>query len=46
MKRKPHNPYQTNKGGRIEAPKPPKDEPRASVIRADDLRQKKQTRGK
>ena len=38
MKTKPQNPYQTNKGGRIEAPKPQKDEPRAGVITGDDLR--------
>ena len=37
MKNKTQNPYQTNKGGRIEAPKPQKDEPRASVISGDDL---------
>lgn len=38
MKNKTQNPYQTNKGGRIEAPKPQKDEPRASVISGEDLR--------
>lgn len=46
MKNNPKNPYQTNKGGRIEAPTPQKNEPRASVIRGDDLRKKNQTRGK
>lgn len=46
MKSKSQNPYQTNRGGRIEAPKPQKDEPRASVIRGDDLRTKTKAGGK
>ena len=38
MKTKSKNPSQTNKGGRIAAPKSQKDEPRAGVIKGDDLR--------
>ncbi len=45
MKNQSQNPYQTNKGGQIIAPKKVKDDPRASVIRSDDLRAKRTTKG-
>jgi len=32
------NPYATNRGGKITAPHPQTEEPKAGVIRADDLR--------
>ena len=36
-----HNPYATNRGGRIESPKSPaKKDPRATVTKGDDLRRK------
>lgn len=41
MKKKTTNPYQTNKGGQILAPKKVQDEPRAAKITGDDLRTKK-----
>ena len=41
MKKQTTNPYQTNKGGQILAPKKVSDEPRASRITGDDLRSKK-----
>lgn len=34
------NPYATNRGGKIQAPHPVKDEPRATVTRGDDLRKR------
>ena len=41
MKKNNTNPYQTNKGGQILAPKKVQDEPRAVKITGDDLRTKK-----
>lgn len=41
MKKNNQNPYQTNKGGQILAPKKVQDEPRASKTVGDDLRTKK-----
>lgn len=41
MKNKNQNPYQTNKGGQILAPKKAHDEPRSTKIQGDDLRTKK-----
>ena len=41
MKKKTTNPYQTNKGGQILAPKKQQDEPRAVRVLGDDLRTKK-----
>lgn len=32
------NPYATNSGSRIVAPNTPKDQPKASVIKKDDMR--------
>ena len=32
------NPYQTNKGGVIKAPKPVTDQPKADVVKGSDLR--------
>lgn len=35
------NPYATNRGGKIDAPRTPaKDDPRATVTKGDDLRRK------
>lgn len=41
MKNQNHNPYQTNKGGQIIAPKKVNDDPRSTKIQGDDLRTKK-----
>ena len=41
MKKHTTNPYQTNKGGQILAPKKAQDEPRATKTCGDDLRIKK-----
>ena len=41
MKKNTTNPYQTNKGGQILAPKKVQDEPRSSKIVGGDLRVKK-----
>ncbi len=42
MKDKVYSPYATNKGGRIDAPKgTPKNEPRSTKTRGDDLRAKR-----
>lgn len=41
MKKHTTNPYQTNKGGQILAPKKVQDEPRATKTCGDDLRSKK-----
>jgi hypothetical protein len=39
MKSKQNNPYATNKGGMIKAPKnPAKDSPKATVTKGNDLR--------
>ena len=35
------NPYATNKGGVIRAPKPVKDQPKADVVKDSDMREKK-----
>ena len=36
-----HNPYATNRGGKIDAPKPTTaKEPRATVTKGDDLRKR------
>ena len=36
-----HNPYATNRGGKIDAPKPvTANDPRATVTKGDDLRRK------
>lgn len=41
MKNRNTNPYQTNKGGQILAPKKVQDEPRVTKTVGDDLRCKK-----
>lgn len=39
MEKKKINPYATNQGGKIDAPKKPKDEPKATVLTSEkDLR--------
>ena len=40
MKKKTYSPYATNRGGKIEAPRKSEGEPKASVIKGDDLRKK------
>lgn len=46
MKKQNTNPYQTNKGGQIIAPRKQADEPRVSRIVGDDLRLKRGKAGR